>query len=255
MRYPLGLAFVVFVLSVGLHAHDIGSTPITWNREISRLIYDKCASCHRDGGTSFSLMTYQEVQPRAVAVRDAVLARRMPPWGAVKGFGTFRNDTSLTQEQIELVTNWVEQDTPRGNNRRSLPPIPTFAKPGAQKADRPGLPVSGTMTLAQAITLDGVLPDQVPDGESMKVTAILPGGRVEPLVWLYAYKGAYRHAFLFRRPLDLPAGTIIEGVPLNARLLLLSAPSTKAWQVAQINSYEQFMNSSGVPSVLPITIR
>ena len=31
-------------------AHNIGVTPITWNREISRLIYDKCASCHRPGG-------------------------------------------------------------------------------------------------------------------------------------------------------------------------------------------------------------
>ena len=83
-----------------LPAHERGTTPITWNREISRLMYDKCASCHRPDGTAFSLMTYQDVQPRLVEIKEAVLSRRMPPWGAVKGFGDFRNDQSLTQEQL-----------------------------------------------------------------------------------------------------------------------------------------------------------
>ena len=27
----------------------------------------------------------------------------MPPWGAVKGFGEFRNDQGLTAEQLELI--------------------------------------------------------------------------------------------------------------------------------------------------------
>ena len=33
-------------LGVIVAAHNIGVTPVTWNREISRLVYDKCASCH-----------------------------------------------------------------------------------------------------------------------------------------------------------------------------------------------------------------
>src|SRR5262252_9839684 len=117
MRRVIASLVLAFMCTIAGRAHDIGSTPITWNREISRLVYDKCASCHREGSTSFSLMTYPEVQPRAVAIRDAVLARRMPPWGAVKGFGTFRNDQALTQEQIELVNSWIANDLPRGNNR------------------------------------------------------------------------------------------------------------------------------------------
>jgi hypothetical protein len=36
------------------------------------------------------MMRYTEVQPRAVAIKEAVLSRRMPPWGAVKGYGDFR---------------------------------------------------------------------------------------------------------------------------------------------------------------------
>src|SRR5262245_66220544 len=103
----LTLSAVILVLAVAADAHDFG-TSITWNREISRLVLDRCASCHREGGSSFSLMTYAEAQPRATEIKTAVLSRRMPPWGAVKGFGDFRNDTGLTQEQIELVASWVE---------------------------------------------------------------------------------------------------------------------------------------------------
>ena len=84
-----------------LRAHDVSKNPVTWNREMSRLVYDRCASCHREGGSAFSLMTYRDAQPRAIAIRDAVLSRQMPPWGAVKGFGDFRNDQGLTQEQVD----------------------------------------------------------------------------------------------------------------------------------------------------------
>ncbi len=88
------ILFVAVLLATAAHlrAHDPNGAPITWNREISRIVYERCASCHREGGTSFSLMTYQEAQPHASAIKDTVLSRRMPPWGAVKGFGNFRND-------------------------------------------------------------------------------------------------------------------------------------------------------------------
>src|SRR5580765_6626085 len=105
-------------------AHDPNAT-ITWNREISRIVFEHCASCHRPNGTSFSLMTFRDAQPRAVAIKDAVLARRMPPWGAVEGFGEFRNDEALSQEQVSLIAEWVESGTLHGNNPNVLPAPPT----------------------------------------------------------------------------------------------------------------------------------
>ena len=72
------------------------------------------------------MMTYPDVQPRLVEIKAAVLSRRMPPWGAIKGFGEFRNDQALTQEQIELIVDWIQNDAPRGNNRRALPEEPKF---------------------------------------------------------------------------------------------------------------------------------
>ena len=73
-------------------AHDIITTPITFDREIARIFQARCLSCHHQGGAAFSLKTYAEARPWAVAIQEEVLTRRMPPWGAVKGFGDFRND-------------------------------------------------------------------------------------------------------------------------------------------------------------------
>src|SRR3979411_1239561 len=92
--------------------HDVITTKITFDREIIRIVHARCASCHREGGSAFSLMTYDEARPWAKAMQEEVLERRMPPWGAVKGFGEFRDDQALTPEQIELVADWVEGGAP-----------------------------------------------------------------------------------------------------------------------------------------------
>jgi hypothetical protein len=216
------LTAAVLVADAGaIGAHDPNGVPITWNREISRIVYERCASCHREGGTSFSLMTFQEAQPYASAIKDSVLARRMPPWGAVKGFGSFRNDQGLTQEQISVVADWVEGGVTRGNNRNSLPPVPKFDAPATFVIPRQAIPVTGPLTLDRAVTLDGVYPERVPAGASMPVVAVRPGGDVEPLIWLYEYSEKTRHPFLFRKPIELPAGTVIRGVAADTKILLL----------------------------------
>ena len=203
-------------------AHNIGVTPVTWNREISRLVYDKCASCHRPGGTAFSMITYQDVQPRLVEIKTAVLNRRMPPWGAIKGFGEFKDDQALTQEQIELIVDWIQNDAPRGNNRRAMPAAPSFPSslpPGTPAAVKT---IRGVMTLDRPLVLDGLLPEQVASNQSIRITAALPDGSIEPLIWLHQYDPRYIHPFLFRKPLRLPAGTVIRGVPNDAAVGLLA---------------------------------
>jgi hypothetical protein len=221
MKHWVALGLLMLGASFTLRAHDFGTTPITWNREVARIVYDRCASCHREGGTAFSLMTYQDAQPHAVAIKESVLARRMPPWGAVKGFGDFRNDLGLTQEQVELVSEWVEGGMLRGNNPRALPPVPKFEKPASAKVPQNGLVVTGERTLARALRIDGLFPEAVPPGTSPKIVAALPDGSIKPLVWLYEYRDSYRHPFLFRKPMDLPAGTVIRGVPARGRIVLI----------------------------------
>src|SRR5258707_169642 len=123
---------MIFCISLVAEAHGIITTPITWSRQIPHILLVRCVSCHRDGGTAFSLMTYAAARPWAAAIKEEVLERRMPPWGAVKGFGDFRNDQALTPEQMELITSWVDGGVPEGE-AKDLPPIPKF--PAAAPAD------------------------------------------------------------------------------------------------------------------------
>jgi hypothetical protein len=213
-----------FILSTGslIFGHDIITTPITWDREISRIIYDRCASCHRDGGQAFSLMTYTVARPWAVSIKEEVLERRMPPWGAVKGFGDFRNDQALTPEQFELIVSWVEGGVPEGD-AKDLPPAPKFDQKAAAAARHGRLAVSGEFELRQDLSLDALLPKTVPDDAAFRITAERPDGSIEPLLWFEHYHTKFAHPFLYRKAIKLPAGTRIHGVPEAATVLLLPA--------------------------------
>src|SRR5688500_8374559 len=54
MRRAIPIAILFLALFPALLAHDRITTSITWNREISRIVYDRCASCHNEKGTAFS---------------------------------------------------------------------------------------------------------------------------------------------------------------------------------------------------------
>jgi mono/diheme cytochrome c family protein len=216
------LLFALAGLSPG---HDVITTKVTFNREIVRLFNAHCISCHRDGGAAFSLATYKRARPWAKAIGEEVLHRRMPPWGAVKGFGDFRNDQGLTAEQLELIVDWEEGGAPEGEEK-DLPAAPKLS-PATALAHRAGeIAVSGDLKLTAPIKLDGLWPGTVRDGDSFQVTAELPDGSVEPLLWLLEFKKSYDHPFLLRRPLELPAGTMIRGVPPGETIALLPAKTT-----------------------------
>jgi hypothetical protein len=223
------LGLLLLGASLAAPAHDIITTTITFDREISRIIQARCASCHRDGGTAFSLKTYSEARPWAVAIKEEVLSRRMPPWGAVKGFGDFRNDQALTPEEFELITSWVGGGVPEGEEKDLAPPpkSPEVFPSGHGAAHGKGeILVKGDFKLTHAVTLDGLLPRSVPDDASFQITAELPDGSIEPLLWLEGYKPKFAHPFLLRTALDLPAGTVIRGVPQDASVALLPVTST-----------------------------
>jgi len=226
------LLFIVGICASAAQAHDIITTPITYDREIIRILQSRCLSCHHPDGMAFSLTTYTDARPWAEAIKEEVLGRTMPPWGAIKGFGDFRNDQALTPEQTELVESWADGGVPEGEPAElpkslSWDAVPKFEPPhGALK-------ISGDQKLSHDLTLDGLYPQNVPEKASAQVTAELPDGTVEPLVWLKDYKAKYAHAFFLRTPIDLPAGTFIRGVPEGATLWLLRPDKSATAQTSQ----------------------
>jgi hypothetical protein len=203
-------------------AHDIITTSITWSRDISRIVNNHCASCHHPGGKTFSLMTYAEARPWAVAIKEEILRRRMPPWGAIKGFGEFRNDAALTPEEMERIVSWSDGGVPEGEDK-DLPPPPKSLEPETFTHPKGEFLVSGELALTRAFKVDGLWPEKVPEKGSFQIIAQLPDGTIEPLLWLQDYKAQFGHPFLFRTPITLPARTVIRGIPPGAKIALLPA--------------------------------
>ncbi len=94
-----------------------GATP-TYTKEVSRIIQKNCEGCHRPGQIGpFPLTTYEEVRTFATEIKRATAARRMPPWHAAPGYGDFRNERRLSDEEIRTLGKWIESGTPFGNKR------------------------------------------------------------------------------------------------------------------------------------------
>ena len=90
------------------------TTKIVFNREIAQIFQKKCFQCHTDGNNAMALTTYKEARPWAVAIKEEILEREMPPWSAAGGYGHFANDMSLTAREISLILSWADGGAPSG---------------------------------------------------------------------------------------------------------------------------------------------
>ena len=202
---------LLLLIAAQVPAHDLITTPLTWSREISRVVYQHCAGCHREAGSAFPLITYQDARPWAKAIRDEVLNRRMPPWDAVKGVGEFRGDLSLSPPEMDLIVNWVEGGAPEGNPDY-LPARPPASEPGAEPVPPAGITLSGSKTLETPLRLAGIRPTGV-----LELAALLPDGAVRRLIWVRNFRPKWNRTYWLRKPLLLPKGS---------RLILTGASAT-----------------------------
>jgi hypothetical protein len=191
-----------------LRGHDVITTKLTWAKEVSRVVFRRCAACHRPEGKAFSLLTYAEARPWAKAIQEQVLSRKMPPWNAVKGFGDFRHDRGLSQEEIVTISDWVEGGAPEGDPAL-LPSAPKLEE-WPRQAPAKGLLVSGSLRLAQPFRLRAVESTGLAEGDSAKLLAVRPDGEILPLLWIDAYSRQAVQRYELADILLLPPGTRLE---------------------------------------------
>jgi len=210
-RAALGLAW-----AMAAAAHEPITTKLTWTKEISRIVYKRCVHCHREGGSApMSLVNYEEARPWAKAIRDEVLERRMPPWGAVKGFGEFQNDASLSEREIEMLASWVEGGAPEGE-AIYLPPVPAKVEPPPTPATRK---VELPAKLPRETRVVGIEPEA-----PGQVVAHRPDGSFVPLIWLLHQRTEQPKAFFYEQAVVLPRGTVVGG---RGRLLISAGKPAK----------------------------
>ena len=97
---------------------------VTFHRDVAPLLQKRCQTCHRPGDIgTMSLITYEQTRPWAKAIRAAVLQREMPPWHADPRYGSFSNDRSLTDAEIQTLVRWVDIGAPEGSPADAPPPL------------------------------------------------------------------------------------------------------------------------------------
>jgi hypothetical protein len=85
-------------------------------------------------------MTYEDARPWARAIRTRVSSREMPPWHVDRTIGIqdFKDDPSLSDEEIATIVAWVDGGAPRGNPE-DMPPLRQFPEVGAWQIGTPDL--------------------------------------------------------------------------------------------------------------------
>ena len=137
-------------MTSGAAAHDPITTRVTYAREVRAIIGARCVTCHAPGGSApMPLTTYEETRPWARAIKEQVLARRMPKWHAARGFGAFANDPTLTPFEIALLVAWIDGGLPRdaraaGAAAALTAPVPAVSPP-PPPLSRPRTPLTGNV--------------------------------------------------------------------------------------------------------------
>ena len=125
----IGATFIMLATAFPVFAQQANDTTLTFADHVAPIIYDKCVECHRPGSIApMSLIDYATVRAWAPLIKDRVVNRKMPPYFIDKTVGVqgFKDDRSLTDEQIATIVRWVDSGAAEGNPD-NLPPIPSFA--------------------------------------------------------------------------------------------------------------------------------
>ena len=128
---------------------------ITFSKHVAPILQAKCQVCHQPGSIApMSLLTYEDARKNAQRIKARVSSRMMPPWHIDKNVGVhdFKNDRSLSDDQIETLVRWVDAGAPLGNPADAPPPA-KFADPNrwqlSEKFGEPDLVIrSKPFTLA-----------------------------------------------------------------------------------------------------------
>ena len=126
---PLGIAVVAVATAVFAAARtgeaQTTQKPVTFTRDVAPIFQQKCEVCHRPNSIApMTLRSYEESRPWARSIRARVEARQMPPWHIDRtvGIQKFKNDRSLSDEQIATILAWVDQGAMRGDPKDMPPP-------------------------------------------------------------------------------------------------------------------------------------
>jgi hypothetical protein len=154
-----GVLGLITSVAVGAQSGP-ASSDVTFTKDIAPILQRSCQTCHRpDSLAPMSLLTYEEVRPfaRAIKTRTGLRTQRgaMPPWYIEKDIGIqqYKDDPSLSEEEIAKIAKWADSGAPRGNPA-DMPPPRDFQSGDQWKIGKPDLIVSSPAVTVKALAAD-----------------------------------------------------------------------------------------------------
>lgn len=90
--------------------------PVTFTRDIARVLQRNCQECHREGGVwPFALDTYDDAVLWADDLVTFTENGAMPPWKLVAGHGEFQSPRLMNDADKKTLAEWVRLGCPKGD--------------------------------------------------------------------------------------------------------------------------------------------
>src|SRR4030095_7050733 len=163
---PLAAGIAALMLTPALAEAQARQADAPFTQDVVPILQRSCQNCHRPGSVApMSLLTYEDVRPWARSIKQKTLVREMPPWFIEKNVGIqkYKDDVSLSDEDIATIGKWVDAGAPRGNPA-DMPPPKVFTDE-SKWSFTPDLIVSSPIHTLPAVAADwyGLL-DSSPTG-------------------------------------------------------------------------------------------
>jgi hypothetical protein len=187
-----------------------GATP-TFAKNVAPIFQKSCQPCHHAGTSApMSLVSYEDARPWARSIRQRVTNREMPPWHLDKTVGIrhYKNDRSLSDDEIETIVRWADNGAPQGNPADMPAPL-TFRPEGEWFIGEPDLKVTTPTDFVMYSTgpdwwIDQFAEVQLAEDRWIKSMEIKPSN---PKI--------VHHVVVYAIEPDAPEGTPESGVQLH----------------------------------------
>lgn len=249
----LATALAAYLTTALGEAHD----PVpkaTWTRDVEPIISTHCMTCHSPEGSALpTLTTLEDVRTHRDAVKQSILERRMPLWGALRGFGAFKNDPSLSPQQIAIVAAWIEAGTPPGAPVMRRTQAESRAAPAAGIPREPVRlrlpPFPGTQAIHEDIV-------RLPSGVPMRVGGwqFIPGDATVQHVQVTDLAGRFLWSWSpgSKGAVVLPEGTAMSLSGRDLRLVTTRRTQDSSGRYRPPKRQESILLLWPVPSAVPL---
>lgn len=169
---------LLFVFAFITAQNNFAQTGPYWAEDVASILYANCTKCHNQNGIApFSLLTYSDAANEASNIQQAVTGRTMPPWPPDTSYTRFAHERTLSQSEIQIIDDWVNNGMQQGNMANApTPPVYTGAAEIANPDLVSQMPVY-TVNAATDLYRCFVMPSGLTQNEFITKVEVLPGNR------------------------------------------------------------------------------